>query len=501
MTPATDASSDAWGEQDPTVAERTASPSPEGRPTTAPDVSQDTQNQEGLAVAERVASPSAKDEPATAADAAQDAQDQQDLAVAERVASPGPEASPTAETDSCAASEEEKALEEDRLWREQVSLAWGEQTPAEWKQSRWEDTELPLPPPSAPGRRDFCRSLILEAQEDDEPGTNDWESSNYNGSYTWWLRYLWRDICLPGQIQEAPFSLGVSTAPDISLTLSLSDVANVENLNILFNAQVKLRQQRASYDSWPSRAAAMFSGDFIDIYYYIHRQNPTWPMTVEAVITKLARAGQLNAAGERFIADCSRTPSPEHPLAAILRTMRHDFVVMSPSHQQAAIASRAILDFYRAHAPHIEKQLDSAGRLYPLTQSLEWAIIYADREEKLQAIADKKAAEKEAADRAAAMRAAAERAAAKKAAEERAAAERAAAERAAAERARNAVAPPAFGYPPPSTTGGLFGGGQPVNTGGLFGGGKPAAAGGLFGPVQHQPSSNPNTLFETVVRE
>lgn len=264
---------------------------------------------------------------------------------------------------------------EPRRWPDRWPQDWTE--PLQWPcpisedKSRWENTAIPLPPTSAPGLRDEQGSLLLDPPQDGKE--YNWEDSDDNRAYGAWIQTIWEHVQLPWEENEESLvhEMGMDESYDIMLEglNSLSDVTDVNNLGNLNDMQITIDPD--AYSTWPSQTAHLFTGDFAVVATLCRSQNVTWLMVVEAVLTILARAGELKAAARNFQYICARGPEPEESRSAYFARMLTAWGAMSTSERESDITAQMIGNSYHWHDRKLERYLRRHGKLHPLVKSLE----------------------------------------------------------------------------------------------------------------------------------
>ncbi|EPQ65889.1 hypothetical protein BGT96224_Ac31335 [Blumeria graminis f. sp. tritici 96224] len=141
-----------------------------------------------------------------------------------------------------------------------------------------------MAPNGSPGPRGPKNLLILSEPHVNRKGRSSWPSHNFNSAYIQWLWGYWCELITEPDLCTAHLDSRNSNKPLRAGLHPLCQTNNVENLSHLHKIQAALIQEGSYYVMWPQRVQHLFQGDFSQVQSFCMTHQPTWPMTVKAVL-------------------------------------------------------------------------------------------------------------------------------------------------------------------------------------------------------------------------
>ena len=187
--------------------------------------------------------------------------------------------------------------------------------------------------------------------------------------YSTYIKNIWPEALAPEELCEESRPIK-NSVHKFAFTDELKD-ASVDNWQRLYRLQRVLFNEMTPYQSWPSRIIANLSGDFDTVARFIRYKNPSWLLTVEAILTIMR---DYNGIQPPISEIASIKKSPDEGELQFLRRVRTIFNRMPIAMTENPATHQVLKYTLRQFTPALWARVEDRGMADSSAEALETAI-------------------------------------------------------------------------------------------------------------------------------
>ncbi|TQS33409.1 hypothetical protein Golomagni_06248, partial [Golovinomyces magnicellulatus] len=215
-----------------------------------------------------------------------------------------------------------------------------------------------MPGPRRPNNLLNCQDLKVEDLSNADTPT-----------YEIYVKSIWPEALSSGEVNEE-LRLPKNATHKFSCMDNLTD-ASADNWQRLHNIQRSLFNEMTPYRFWPSRIVGNISGDFEAVAKFIRYKNPTWLLTIEAILTIMRNYNGVQPPISQL---ASIKKDPEEGDLQFLRRVRTIFNRMPLNMSQSSVAHEVLRHSLRKYVPHLWARVEDRGLADISSEALETTI-------------------------------------------------------------------------------------------------------------------------------